>query len=588
MKKHTIVLAAFLILLAVSFYVSPHKAFLLSGIVLNAGLAAMFCAGVHFKLHALFFITLGILPIALPLMVNQNFRVYGHHGWHQGMISYQILENSIPPGNPLLAGTYLLYAWGYPLLIAIVSRLLNVSPFCAAGLLSLLLLVCMLLVTFRIARLFTSDRNVAVFGVACSLYAFTFTQGGWRNPFQILLQRITAYSFLEARSTPIYSKFCGDTAFHFGIFFYAIWLYLLIKVVAEDQHSKWYWFGLLCAITSLGFFYPFMLPAVISGQVLAVCYSVFRTRRIRRAVLKGVVLGLALLILSPYILSLYTGKADEARLHIVFHYAHVLRNLRIGLVTFIPLCLICIFGWNTLLKMHKAFPARVEIMLILILNGAGLFLFTSAPITCEYKYMSIGVFGFGILGGTVLGHWWHNHRLAVFLSMSLFSLPVGLIFSGTLLGWREPIEPYRIEGRYLRHAREADDQLYLWIRDNTKKSDIFIDTQPSIPVFAQRALYIGYDESNVYDMYLDDILGAIEGHDASVLSHRMEVVLSLYKGESDASDVEFTARVREGIPADAAIYVVSRSPEVRDNFDRAGYLEEVFRKDDLGLYRMSR
>jgi hypothetical protein len=421
--------------------------------------------------------------------------------------------------------------------------------------------------------------------VVGALYAFTFTQGGSGNPFQLLLKRIVSFNFDEGRATPIVQKFNGDTACHIGITFFALYLYSLLKIFSKKSSVSGAYFGFFVSILGVGFFYPFLLPAVISGTLLICLFVGIQSKGacLRRPGVIVAILCVALLALFPYLSSLYSVKAEIARLRVTFSAFHLFRNAMILVITILPMLLVILLSRERLLKIVRERVVEVAIMALTIVNGLGLFLFLTAPVNCEYKFLSLAIYGIGILGGVSLWEFYDKSRVKAFLLITLFMIPTGLTFASTCFGWRVPVEPFREEGRYLIHKDNNEAQLYEWIKGNTAQNDVFIDSKPAIPVFAQRQLYIGFDQSNKYDMYLEAILGTIEGHDSKILERRRRIVENLFSATAQLDDVALSKQAGE-FPEQVNVFIVARNDFFRNKFADSNMTKKVFENDKIALF----
>jgi hypothetical protein len=68
-------------------------------------------------------------------------------------------------------------------------------------------LVVLLIVTYRIGLLVTGDMEVSLFGTAVSLYAFTFTQSVPDSALKRGLRKLLPSPLTEPRGAPILEKF---------------------------------------------------------------------------------------------------------------------------------------------------------------------------------------------------------------------------------------------------------------------------------------------------------------------------------------------------------------------------------------------
>ena len=78
--------------------------------------------------HVLFPVFTVMVMGATIYILNPYSRVYSNHGFFHASMTYQILNGSVPPSDPLFAGYPLHYPWAYAFLVAQGSRMLNISP----------------------------------------------------------------------------------------------------------------------------------------------------------------------------------------------------------------------------------------------------------------------------------------------------------------------------------------------------------------------------------------------------------------------------------------------------------------------------
>ena len=132
---------------------------------------------------------------------------------------------------------------------------------------------------------------------------------------------------------------------------------------------------------------------------------------------------------------------------------------------------------------------------------------------------------------------------------------------------REP--SYFEQGMNLRIAERAKDDLYGWIRMNTSRQAIFIDTELEIPVLAQRQLFVPAAdlEKRRHGRGLASLREILElqcGNDLEVIERRRRIIENIYGGSSaiTSTDLEYLY----DLPG--PVYVVARSSALREKFDK--------------------
>jgi hypothetical protein len=208
------------------------------------------------------FLVLGVLPPALLFFLAPGMRVYGYHGFIQSGIAYQILNGSLPPNSPLLAGVPGTYPWAGALVVAGIAKTLGISLFWASAALSILALIALLLATYKIGLLVTGDAESSLFGTALSLYAFTFTQTVPDNPIKDSLRALLPLPFEEPRGAPILEKFNGCTAFPLGIALYAIGFVFLLQLAKDNSPHPRRLVAFTASLVAVAFVYPYLFPSM--------------------------------------------------------------------------------------------------------------------------------------------------------------------------------------------------------------------------------------------------------------------------------------------------------------------------------------
>ncbi len=277
---------------------------MLSASVLSLGLASIFLAMLRLRAPRWSYVVLGSLPPAILLLVSPSLRVYGYHGFVQAGIVYQILNGNVPPTSPLLAGQPGTYPWGGALVLAGISRLLEISPFWAASLVAVASLTVLLVITYRIGLLATGDAETSLFGATVSLYAFTFTQSVPDNPLKSGLGTLLPFPFDEPRGAPILEKFNGCTAFPLGLALYAVALLLLLRLAREGSPRWRAVVAFAASLLALAFVYPFFFPPMACSAPSSPSWpGVPAVRERRLAVLLAGALALVGTTVLPYYLS---------------------------------------------------------------------------------------------------------------------------------------------------------------------------------------------------------------------------------------------------------------------------------------------
>ncbi|MBN2371752.1 MAG: hypothetical protein JXO72_14815 [Vicinamibacteria bacterium] len=456
-------------------------------LILSVLLAIAFFVLLRLRAPRWTFLVLGVLPPAILLLANPNLRVYGYHGFMQAGIVYQILQGHIPPPSPLLAGQPGTYPWAYELLLAAISKGVGLSPFWVNAIVVIGSLAILLVITYRIGLLVTGEATTAVFGVAASLYAFTFTQ----SVPETLLQR--AFVFYEPRGAPILEKFNGCTAFPLGLALYGFVLLLLLRLTTQERPRGRHLASLALGLVAVGFIYPFFFPPSALLCLVAGLLSWRAKREARRhmATLVGM-LAIVGLVLLPYYLQLKAGRA--APILQLVPRGGLVRQVGVLFVTLLPILVLMLWALRAVCERLRAQSRAAIVLIASVVMNLLFFTFLWAPLWSQYKYLLLGVFGLGILGGVAFQALWARSWRVALPVFSLFLLPFGLDCVHKATDWHEVPQRFRESGVVIEDADPAEGELYHWIRTKTEPRAVFVDVKLTIPVFGQRALFVALPE----------------------------------------------------------------------------------------------
>jgi len=512
--------------------------------------------------------------------LNPNHRVYSYHGFYRAGIVYQILNGSVPPVDYLFAGEPLRSPWGYAFLAACVTRLLNVSPFYSFAVLNILSLLVVCLLVYRISRLLIQDRRANIFSVLISVFGTTII-----TPLLITASSRQISFYLEPRSAPSYQKFFNVNGVPVGLVFVFLFIYSLMRFFCHRKvgiHSVYLFIGVL----GCGFFYPPLLPGILAGAaVVFFLWWRFRKRNLFPVDRKTVLLPVALLLISlallvPYWISLSAGVKGGVALA---KPGFVFRNFANFLFLSSPLLVVLYLRRNFL----KAHVDRSGLLILTAILSANIlsYIFLHIPDDAEYKLLLLSLTILGIFGG-ISFHFLTQagYQRTSFLILLLFFLPCAEVVYTSLTRDANVSVSYREQGRYLHSADTEEDGLYEWIRHHTPTDSIFIDTEPSIPIFAQRCLFVGRDKeawgTRGYGIAMGYLLHARHGYDFDVIEQRNRIVDTIYNlpGGSAESEVE------EFFATHDKVYIVTRKDTAIHPFDRINF-KEVFRSEG-GIYRV--
>jgi hypothetical protein len=195
-----------------------------------------------------------------------------------------------------------------------------------------------------------------------------------------------------------------------------------------------------------------------------------------------------------------------------------------------------------------------------------LFAFLQAPLWSQYKFLLLGIFALGIVGGigfrTLRARAWPG----AFVVLTAFLLPFALDCLHKANDWKDTSVAFRESGITLDHADPAQRQLDTWMRSGTDRRAVFIDTDLGVPVYGQRALYVALPQQEQVkalstrggDGYALDprvILKVVDGCPGDLVDRRMETATRLLAG-TPPTEADLAAIAAAGPRA----YLVLRPP----------------------------
>ena len=510
--------------------------------------------------------------LILVYVLNPNHRVYSYHGFYRAGIVYQILNGSVPPTDCLFAGETLRTPWGYAFLTACITWIINLTPFYSFAILNIISLLLVTYLVYRISSLLINNPRANVFSVLISILGITI----FSNSLILALSRHLHF-IIEPRATPCFQKFFNVNGVPVGLVFFFLFLYSLIRILGNSKVglNGVYFF---IAVLGCGFFYPPIFPGIIVG-VTAVClvFLILMKRKLvtinfRRIMLIAGTLLVILLLLSPYWLTISSGVKGGVELaKIVF----VARNAIVFSFLSIPILVVIIINREFLWSQLNRQP--LIIISIIIAANALIFVFIHIPFELEYKYLILSTTTLGILGGISFNFLRQRfNKTAVFLVLLLFFIPPGEIIYISLTNLAKVPITYVEKGKYIYSRDEEKNELYEWIRQNTPIDSVFIDRELTIPIFAQRSLFIGTDKTDWstigYGIKVDDFLKMKHGYGADLMEKRRSIVKQIYNLPHGANNTE----AEEYFNTHDNVYIVARKNVSANKFEQIDFYE-VFR-----------
>ena len=516
-------------------------------------------------------ILLAMFVVIVIYVLNPKGRVYSVHGFFRTAIVHQIMNGDTPPLDALFAGQVVRSPWGFPWLVAQITRAFDITPFYSFAVVNVVSLGLVLLLCYRISGLLVRDQKANVLSAIVSVFGttiFSFDQKIWLKQ--------TLNIVIECRGLPVFEKFSNINGVPIGLVFFLLFIYTVIKIF---QHKN-IWpcaVGLLVSILGCGFFYPPMMPGIVAGAV-AVCVVhlvLFRTDYFGKTIKPIIVMVAAViggcLLLGPYMLSVSSGVSKKIELCNLWY---LYRNSVNYIVLAGPLWIVILINGKFLMR-HVNMRAFAILLTIAIATGA-CFVFIHIPDSVEYKFMILSTVTLGILGGISFNkiRQWRYKSVAMVL-LILFIMPAVTIASFRLGRYEDLPVIYEEKGRYIVFAEPEENELYEWIGDNTAGDRIFVDSEMKIPVFARRCLLIGIDKPDGsiqigYGMKMARVR-LRHGYDPDLYMQRQKLVRNIYGYENTLTSEEIMDSLRT-----QDVYVVTRGKASGNVIDRNGF-EEIFK-----------
>jgi hypothetical protein len=526
------------------------------------------------------FLLLGLLPTVFVYAVNPLHRIYSFHGFFHLGVVYRILWADLPPENPIFAGAPPLYPWACHMIAAALSRSLTISPAWAFTLINLCCLVVTLVLIFLTAKRAFVERSAALIAVLLAIFGLGFTSTlHFNGP---LLRRFGI--FLEFRGLPPAMYFFEIQADAFGLAFYSLFLFSVLRLVGRrPQESQWRALATLAAaLIGAGFFYPFYFTAALLCA-FAIVAMLAAGRLVPPAIVIGV-LGVAIvsaLAVFPYLLSLVEPKAPEAHIHLAPGLGYALRKLAMYLALVAPLGLVMASERGSLVAIWRARPAESRVLLAAVVVPSLLYFVTAAPLADEFKFQSIAVIGIGILGAPCLAAFHRRRPRFAFLVVTAFLLPMASEVVFTAIEPWSVVDPVVERGTAILAADPDQEDLYGWIRNESPRDAVFVDTWRTIPVLGQRALYVALDgrptngRMDGWKISSDDFLKLIQGYSADAVDRRFRVARAFYAPSEDFIAADTLDAIARDL-GERPLYVVARDPTARNRLAVDFHFRSVF------------
>ena len=542
------------------------------------------------RIKKIWLILLGISSLIMVYALHPNIRIYSVHGFVHTGIVYQLLNGNIPPYNPFLGGHVIYYPWGWHCVAALITKILNITPFYAFAIINIVSLFLAMVLVYKISGLLIEDEKANIFSVIISIFAITIMDRHVNSHLERLLHIKIP---IDYRVIPVFDKFSHVNGLPIGLVFFLLFVYSIIKLF-QNKNVTFSAIASLISILSCGFFYPLMLPGIVASTVFICLASIMYhnngcfTHDLKKITLLVSVMFVAILSLTPYLLILISA----IRTNVQFFNLEIMRVNAIKYFVITVPILVIIWIEKNFLK-HKLNKQALVILLSVILANLSCFIFIRLPLESQYKYCILSTVTLGIVGGIAFSNMNRGFKkLLVFILLLLFIAPLYRKIQFKLSFRKNAPDAsalYFEKGRYIYCKNSEENELYQWIREHTEKNAIFIDSELTIPVFAQRQLFIGMDRKETrrglmrgmsdiwgvepgYGYRIDTFLRLINGYDPDLLNRRQALVKSIYDTKKNLND----EKMKEFFDSHKNIYFVVRTKKIKHKFNQAKF-KQVFR-----------
>jgi hypothetical protein len=518
------------------------------------------------------------LATAILFLYNYELRITSIHTFFRAGPAYQILNGHIPPLDPLFGGEVLHYQWGYTWAAAVLSKILNITPFSSFSILNVLPLAGCLWLLYKISNLLIDDPKINIFSSFFTIYCGTFIN----SDTLFKLRDVIPFYGGENRIFPLIIKFNNNSGVPLGLVFFLLMVYGTMKLFEKKKPVLYSLLVLTGAIGSL-FFYAAYGPGILAwfgfmGLLWLVKYKDDDFRAFGRTLLLlYALMCVSLLVVSPYLRQISTSgsflQVDLFNPRIVLQ--HILNFLLPSLLSFASIVIFRKY-W-----IHSLERRNLSIMVCLFASNLLCYLVFHIPSSVEYKFLLLAMIPFGIIGGIAFtriqlySKWLAAGLLFILFIPSLQLFRYQFESSPQRIFDINYITPYYENGTTLESRDPEENAMYRWIRENTSLETYFLDKETRIPVYAQRSLWIGFDTGQRIPGYAMNMLRLkmMHGYDEQEYCRRQQLVQNIFGTENSMTQEEVADYLKR-----YGIFVVVRDNNSKIPLDHYG-LNEVFNSD---------
>lgn len=500
---------------------------------------------------------LGIL-VTIIYISNPVRRIFSFHGFIHASIVYQVAEGNIPPFNPFLGGNSLHYAWGYHVLTALIMKILDISPFIIFAFINIVAICFVGLLIYKISRVLIKDKTANCFSVIFALFGVFM----WNPPLIRLVRQLT-HTTIERRAVPALVKFTNINGAPLGLIFFTLFVYSVIQLFFTKKTSS-SWAGLFISIIGCGFFYPAMYFGLIASTFFVCFASILLNKKssFGGAFKKCLSLVLILVVCTIILWSYFSSISSGLNLREIFFTidSSLLNKIFCYLLYAIPTLILFFISRSFLVN-----KTNRDIFLILfsvIIATFTTYVFIKLPASTEYKSLILSTLMLGLIGGLAFYMLWNRfNKYVLFIILCALLVPY-INEKNKFIGDPGQKMPFTESGKYLKILNQEEDELYQWIKNNTIHNSLFIDTKITIPLFAQRQLFIALNMEKTPGYRLD-FLQEVCRYDVDLIISRKRIVQKIFNSTGSISNEEL--KTLHNIGAD--IYVVGRQRFIEEKFD---------------------
>ncbi|MDJ0616368.1 MAG: hypothetical protein QNJ63_06380 [Calothrix sp. MO_192.B10] len=568
--------------------------------VISIIIAVLFLWAIKIKAKNWVFLLLGVLPLILIYLSNPYNKIVSAHSFWQISIVYEIMNGHIPPKNPLLAGEFLPYQWFYHALVAGISYAFRVPPTIVFALGNGFALLLTIILVFKISKFLYEDRISNIFAVLLSIFGITFLIGGLIAK---IVEKFLPYhatsnlNFYQVRhhGHPIFAKFAYINSTHFGVLFFALFLYSILHIFSKSDNVKPYYMTLAISVLGAGYFYPIHFLGVLACcfSCCLVMYLLHKKSILPKiiAILSCVFVGAVLV--SPYLYQIRSAKGEAKSIMISSNFLHLLTYSFDYLLVASPILVVLFWRRKVLLNLLRTKTDFTLILMTVVVTTALMYIFIdfTAHLT-QYKFQMLSFLALGIIASGCLQDIYSNKkRIICVLLVASFLFPFSSYMfyrlKPVVSGWKYDSRYVFEDGIYLRHKNPKEDAFYKWVRSQTQRDAVFIDSQLStISFLGQRRLYVGLEDNPLWYAGQWGLINFL-GHSPEIVNAREKVVDAIY---SDAD-----TKISEGILSElnrassiGDVYIVARNAVTDNKFLDDKHFVKVFENKKAKVYKLAK